>query len=49
MIRLCDVTLAKLSEAVYLCPYARAHVCTGASLFLSKGHNCSIEVDADRF
>lgn len=49
MAGLCEVTFAKLSEAAHLCPYASAHVCTGASLLLSKGRNCSIQVDADSF
>ena len=49
MIGLCEVTFAKLSEAAHLCPYARAHVCTGASLLWSKGRNFSIQVGAGSF
>lgn len=49
MIGLCEVTFAKLSEAAHLCPYAGAHVCTGASLLWSKGRNFSIQVGAGSF
>ena len=49
MIGLCEVAFAKLSEAAHLCPYARAHVCTGASLLWSKGRNFSIQVGAGSF